>query len=166
MTPPPDPVETAWKIHAALADWTGKVDTKAAFALSIESALLAGVVALSGSDSRFSHLKGFWPVLIFWLGVSLLALSVVLSVLVVSPRTRGSKVAAEWPNNFIYFGHLQHWQPDALADELRQRDPMPVLTRQLVVMSKIAWTKHRRVQESLTLGVAGGFLVAVAGVLA
>ena len=134
----PDPSETAWKIHAALADWTGKVDAKATFALTIESATLAALVALSGSDSRFGNMKGFWPVLLFWAGVILVAASIVLSVLVVSPRTRNKNVATEWPENWIYFGHLQHWDSDSLADALRERDPLPVLTRQLVVMSKIA----------------------------
>jgi hypothetical protein len=75
-------------------------------------------------------------------------------------------VEAEWPDNFVYFGHLKHWDPDALADELRQRDPLPILTRQLVVMSRIAATKHRRVQESLIVALVGAFLVASAGIIA
>jgi hypothetical protein len=161
-----DPAETAWRIHAAVTDWTGKVDGKATFALTIESAVLAGLVALSGSQSRFGHLTTLWPALLFWVGVTLLAIAIVLSVLVVSPRTRDRKVEAEWPDNFVYFGHLKHWDPDALADELRQRDPLPILTRQLVVMSRIAATKHRRVQESLIVALVGAFLVASAGIIA
>lgn len=45
-----DPLETAWKIQAALVDWTGKADTKASIALSVQSTVLAlvGVLATSG----------------------------------------------------------------------------------------------------------------------
>ena len=35
-----DATDTAWRIHGALVDWTGKVDTKASFALTIESDVL------------------------------------------------------------------------------------------------------------------------------
>ncbi|MFD6548016.1 hypothetical protein, partial [Bacillus cereus] len=70
-----DPIETAWKIHAALVDWTGKVDTKASFALTIESALLGGVVALSGDGRVFHDLAGA-SVVWYVLGVFTLALSV------------------------------------------------------------------------------------------
>ncbi|CAM5360628.1 hypothetical protein SHIRM173S_13020 [Streptomyces hirsutus] len=44
-------------------------------------------------------------------------------------------------------------------------DPLPPLSRQLVVMSEIAWTKHRRVQWSLTLAVAGCTAFALATVV-
>ncbi|MFC0005431.1 Pycsar system effector family protein [Micromonospora siamensis] len=161
-----DPAETAWKIHAALVDWTGKVDAKASFALTIESAVLAGAVGLSNSGSRFGNLTGVWPLLIFWAGAGLLAVSVVLSVLVVMPRTRNKNVPTEWPSNFIYFGHLQHWSPEPLEQALRDLDPLPMLSRQLVVMSKIACTKHRRVQESFAAALVGAFLLVIAGMIA
>ncbi|MFI7431709.1 Pycsar system effector family protein [Micromonospora sp. NPDC049836] len=161
-----DPTETAWKIHAALVDWTGKVDTKASFALTIESAVLAGAVGLSNSGSRFGNLQGVLPLATFWFGVAFLAASVVLSVLVVMPRTRNKNIPTEWPSNFIYFGHLQHWSPEPLERALRELDPLPMLSRQLVVMSRIACVKHRRVQESLGLALLGGFLVVIAGMIA
>ncbi|WP_422744754.1 Pycsar system effector family protein [Micromonospora sp. WMMD754] len=161
----PDSTDTAWKIHAALADWTGKVDAKASFALTIESAVLAGAVGLSNSGSRFGNLHGVWPLLTFWVGVGLLAVAVVLAVLVVMPRTRNKNVPTEWPANFIYFGHLQHWSPEPLEQALRDLDPLPMLSRQLVVMSRIACTKHRRVQESLAAALVGAFLVAIAGMI-
>lgn len=162
---PSDPTETAWKIHAALVDWTGKVDAKASFALTIESAVLAGAVALWNSGTRFGKLSGPAPLVIFWAGVGLLAASVVLSVLVVMPRTRNKNIPVEWPSNFIYFGHLQHWSPEPLEQALRTLDPLPMLSRQLVVMSRIACVKHRRVQESLALAVGGAFLVAIAAMV-
>jgi hypothetical protein len=161
----PDPVETAWKIHTALSDWTGKVDAKASFALTIESAALAVIVGLSGADHRFGNLRGFWQNAPFWGGVFLLGLSALAAVSVVAPRIRANSVEPEWADNFIYFGHLKFWQPDQLEQALKDTDPLPALSRQLVVMSRIAWTKHRRVQVSLWLAIAGAALVGVAGMI-
>lgn len=161
----PDPVETAWRIHTALADWTGKVDAKASFALTIESATLAVMVGLSGPDHPFGRLHGFWANSLFWLGVALLALSAIASVSVVAPRTRNRHVKSEWRDNFIYFGHLQYWKSADLIEHLRKADPLPALSRQLIVMSRIACEKHRRVQQSLRLAVAGTALVGFSGII-
>ncbi|MFJ8669757.1 hypothetical protein [Streptomyces sp. NPDC093600] len=54
-----DPRETAWRIHAALGEWTARVDAKASFALTLESAALAGIAALSDKNRLFSNLTGF-----------------------------------------------------------------------------------------------------------
>ena len=45
-------------------------------------------------------------------------------------------------------------------------DPFPMLARQLVEMSKRNWTKHRKVQASLLLGVGGVALIALAAIMA
>jgi hypothetical protein len=161
-----DPVETAWRIHAALCDWTGKVDTKASFALTIESAVLGGVAALSVSGHRFNHLKGFWTQATFWAGVAALGLAALASISVVMPRTRRRHLDNEWRHNFIYFGHLKEWSPAELADYMRKEDPLLTLSRQLVNMSKIAWAKHARVRQSLLLATLGAALIALSGFLA
>ena len=51
----------------------------------------------------------------------------------------------------MFFGHLRHWNSDNLAKALSERDILPVLSRQIVNMSCIAWGKHRSVQLSLAL---------------
>ncbi len=149
-----DPAEVGWRIHSALTDWTAKVDTKASFALTIESALLAGVVALSGSGRSLSDLSGcavFWYVL----GILILILSVLMAVSVVAPRLRSQHLKSEASQNFIYFGHLRFLNATQVANHLNNSDIVPVLSRQLVVMSQIAWQKHRRVQLSLLLSPIG-----------
>src|SRR3712207_62647 len=115
-----DPVDTAWRIHGAIADWTGKVDTKASFVLTIESALL------------------------------------------VKPRVRRRDMADEWRDNFVFFGHRQSWRPEDLEAALAERSVLPVLTRQLVNMSKIAWRKHLLVEVSMLCAVVGTALVSLA----
>ncbi|MEU3418626.1 Pycsar system effector family protein [Streptomyces murinus] len=150
--------ETAWKVHDAVMDWTGKVDAKAAFALTLESAILAGVAAVAASDHRFARQGGAVGVLL-WLGVALLVAGTALAVLVVTPRVRSKHVAAEASTNFVFFGHLQHWTPQDLEQALESQDPLPMLSRQLVVTSKIAWRKHVYVKWSFRLAAVGGLLV-------
>lgn len=149
-----DPIDAAWKIHAALIDWTGKVDTKASFALTIESALLAGVVTLSGEGRVFYHLSG-WAVFWYVLGIVLLVTAVLCAIWVVRPRLRDANLKNEAPKNVIYFGHLRHLTAEAVQDRLQDSSLLPVLSKQLVEMSKIAWTKHKIVQWSLSLAPAG-----------
>lgn len=150
----PDPTDTAWKIHSALTDWTGKVDTKASFALTIESAVLVGVVTLSGNGRALADLHG-WGVFWYVLGVVILIAGLLSAVWVVRPRLRAQQVTGEVPTNFVYFGHLRQLTPGEVETNLRSDDILPVLSKQLVEMSKISWTKHRLVQVSLTLAPIG-----------
>lgn len=161
-----DPIDSAWRIHSAIADWTGKVDAKASFTLTVESAVLAGVVATSGAGGRFSHLSGFVDYLFYWAGIALLVASVLMAAWVVRPRLRHKLAGTEAKDNFIYFGHLRHWERDKLVEALNEGDLLPVLASQVINMSKIAWQKHLLVRYSLTAAVAGATCVAVAAALA
>ncbi|MCC9310940.1 DUF5706 domain-containing protein [Kitasatospora sp. RB6PN24] len=158
-------VSTAWSIHASLADFTGKVDSKASFALTIESAALGGIIALSGAGQLPGRGDGTLPVAALWAGVALLGTAAVLAVLVVMPRTASRDNPQSWRQDYIHYGHLRHWSPEQLAERLTTADPLPVLSRQLVTMSQIAWIKHRRVQQSLYCAVLGTLLVTLAGLI-
>jgi hypothetical protein len=160
-----DPVDTAWKIYTSLVDWTSKADTKASFALTVESATLAGILTLSGSGRHLTKLSGFGLNLLYWAGVGLLALAVLCSISAVVPQTRKRHLGREHQQNFFYFGHIRHWTPEDLANEIRRSDLLPVLARQLVVMSQIAWRKYRMVQLSLVSALAGAAFTALAGIL-
>lgn len=156
-------VETAWRVHAELGNWTAKVDAKASFALTLDSAATAGIIALSTDDHVLAHLHGWGARVLLWSGTVLILVSGVFAMLVVVPRLRGRKVKAEAASNFIYFGHLMHRQADELATALKNTDILPVLSRQLIVMSKIAWAKHRHVQTSFISFGVGAALVFFAG---
>ncbi|MBB4687399.1 Pycsar system effector family protein [Amycolatopsis jiangsuensis] len=152
-------IDSAWKIHATLADWTGKVDTKASFCFAVESAALATVTTLATNGRFFSNREHWLQGWVFGAGILLLILASLSAAMVVRPRLRRKKMKSEWRENYIYFGHLQHWDPKLLEETLRKSEPLPVLAAQLVNMSKIAWRKHLMVQISLTLGLLGlGFL--------
>jgi len=164
MAPDHDPVDSAWKIHTAIVDWTGKVDSKASFALAIESAVLAGVISMTGGRRRLANLGG-WAEVLFWSGMVFLLASLLCVVYVVRPRLRSKQVSAESASNFIFFGHLKDWNAEKLEEALRQEDVLPVLSRQLVNMSRIAWDKHRMLQLSLTGAAIAGGLISVAALL-
>ncbi|MFD9195444.1 Pycsar system effector family protein [Streptomyces phaeochromogenes] len=164
MSAPNEAVETAWRIHTELGGWTARVDAKASFALTLESAAAAGIIALSSDDHVLAHLGGWGARSLLWLGTSLILAGGIFAMLVVVPRLRTSKVKAEAPNNFIYFGHLMHREANELTIALKQTDILPVLSRQLIVMSEIAWKKHRHVQLSFVLFGLGSLVVFLAGV--
>jgi hypothetical protein len=156
-TPPPDPdaVSNAWNIHSALADWTGKVDSKASFALGLETALFAGLIALTGPGWRLDTLNGLGSQITFWTAAVLLVVAILLSAWVVIPSLRGRKMDNEAPNYFVFFGHLKSWKEADVVDALEHRPILPVLAHSLVIMSDIAWKKHRRVQLSMAAAVLG-----------
>lgn len=158
-------VDNAWKIHAAQVDWTGKVDTKASFAFALESAVIATAVALSAKDRLFSDLPEGIVTLFYWAGLLSLVAGAFFALVVVRPRLKASGVQTTSADNFIYFGHVQYWEADNLAEALKARDILPVITRQIVVMAEIAWQKHRWVQWSMTLGGVGGALLVACGLI-
>lgn len=154
-------LDTAWKIHQAQSDWTGRVDAKASFIFALSSAAVATTVTLSAKGRVFHNLPEQWLQWMFWAGLALLALGVYLSSRVVIPRLRASKMRSEYKANFIYFGHLQHWSASDLEAALREQDPLPVISSQIVAMAKIAWKKHRFAQWALRCGIAGAALEAL-----
>lgn len=157
--------ETAWKIHGELGSWTARVDAKASFALTLASAAVAGITALSAKDNALADLHG-WARFLLWAGTIVILLGGLSAMFVVMPRLRARKARTEAPANFIYFGHLMHRDPDELVTALKEADVLPILSRQLVNTSEIIWAKHRHVQWSFALLAAGAALVFIASVMA
>lgn len=147
----------AWRVHDAVGDWTARVDTKASIALAIETAAAGFVITLATGDGILAQTSG-WSSGLLGVGSCLLVLSVAVAIGVVFPQLRARKTKEESKENFIYFGHLRHWQPADLEKRLGAANPLGLtqLSVQLVNMSKIAWRKHVTLQWSLAL-----FLVAV-----
>lgn len=157
--------EDAWRIHAAVVDWTGKVDSKASFALALESAALGVIVTLTGEGRRLSGLDSYWETRLFWAGVGVLIAALLVVMTVVAPRLRSLRSRSEWRMNYVYFGHLRKWEPQELERALIRGDHLPVVSRNVVIMSKIAWRKHRRLQVSLWLAVLGAATVGLAPII-
>jgi hypothetical protein len=157
-----DPVATAWAIHGSIADWTRSVDNKASFASAVETAVLLGVLTLSAEGRQLSRVSGPLQLGLLWLGVAFLVVALLLVLWVVSPHLRTKKIGDEYRSNVIFFGHARYWQPRELTSFLSGADILPMLSRQIVAISNIAWKKHRNLQLSILASVIGAALVAIA----
>ncbi|MBA3618020.1 MAG: hypothetical protein H0W56_00180 [Acidothermales bacterium] len=95
------------------------------------------------------------------------ALGVLLAAFVVTPRLNRRRTKATWKDNFIYFGHLRHWQPADLRSKLKALDvdqELDLLATQLVSTAKIAWYKHSVLQFAMASLVLGVLLIVLAAV--
>ena len=84
-------LDTAWRIHEAHVDWTGKVDAKASFPLALESAATATTIALTAQGRVFSAFPSPVECWLYWIGLGGLGVAAVFALIVVAPRLRGSK---------------------------------------------------------------------------
>ncbi|WP_051837041.1 Pycsar system effector family protein [Streptomyces sp. NRRL WC-3742] len=162
-------LDTAWRIHSSLSEWIGRVDVKASFALSLETAALvaiAGVAQTTPPPGTHSAGRQTVTAVCLWFSAVLVATALVFAIAAVAPRIgpRGDtddRRNDDRRNDVIYFGHLRHWSADELTEALSEQDLLPALSRQLVVLSRIAWKKHVRVRCSLVLGGIGVTLAAL-----
>jgi hypothetical protein len=160
-----DPLETAWKLQTGLNESTGKADTKASFALAIQSTVLALVGILTQGKPNPPSLEHGPSLVLLWAGVVFLACGACCAAAAVSPNLRKERRGPRPDDDFLFFGHLRQWDPTALKTALQEKDILPQLSRQIVVMSEIAWAKHRRVQWSFALAAAGSLALGLAAML-
>ncbi|MFI7481443.1 Pycsar system effector family protein [Kocuria sp. M1R5S2] len=158
-------IENAWQIHSAQMDWTGKVDAKAGFAVALDSAAIATLVALSGQNMIFANMGDTWAWLPYWASVVLFIVGGFLALWAVAPSLRWRQMKAERQENFVFFGHAKGWQPEFLDAALRTDDVSLVLSRQIVAMAGIAWKKHLKVGWSLWLIGAGVLSLFIAALI-
>jgi Pycsar effector protein len=146
--------ETAWHIHAAPLDWTGKADTKASVLIAAESGVLASIIEAGTGTHSISWSSGSLRIVCAWGGICTLVVALLLAIAVVVPRRYRANPGAQQRRDFIYFGHLRNWSPVELSIVLAV-NPIPVLSQNLVAMSKIAWRKHCLVRASVLTAVVG-----------
>lgn len=153
----------AWRVHTAQETWTAKVDAKASIVFALQGAVLVTVVAASAGDGVFAALSECRLALLV-VGVLCTLASAACAGAVVFPLLGSSSDhERDHRDNFIYFGHLRHWQdPRALADRLGRLsadEELEQLARQLTAMGRLNWVKHRRLQKAVVLGLLGVTLV-------
>ena len=159
------PIETAWQLHSAQMEWTGKVDAKAGFILTLDAAAVTTAIALSADGMVFDGIAASQFQILYDLSILLFIAAALLAAWAVAPVLRLGNLEEEAKSDFIYFGHARYWEADDLATALEEVDPLPNVTRQVVRMSRIVWKKHRRVACSTWLTVAGIILIALTGYL-
>jgi len=149
----------AWQVHGALEAWGARVDRKAGMLLAHQGGgFLLGVTALPSHGSATIMIA-----LVLLLTAMCATAAAALPVLGSAQR-----LARESTTNLVYFGHLRTWQPTALAAEIAQvtaHAETLMLARQLVVLSRMNWRKHRLVQASWAITLPAMCLGAAAVVL-
>jgi hypothetical protein len=158
-------VENAWKIHQSITEWTKAVDAKAAFALTLELALIATVISLTNKHEIFSMKPSAPGQVLVWAGLLALISAAGTAASAVTPQLRDRRTTEEARTSFIYFGHARLWNPKHLQAEIVSRDLLPQLSQQIVVMSQIAWNKHIKVRWSFILALLATFSLICAAVL-
>lgn len=157
-------VEFAWRVHTAQENWTSKVDTKASVFFTVNLAGLAAVLAFrTQKDGLLATLTG-WRHGFADLGILLCGIAVVVAGVAIFPLL-GPVREHQTRRDAIYFGHLRHRSPTNLAQQLvslTEREQIEQVSRQLVVMAKGNWTKHRCLQLALLTALVGyGSLFAI-----
>ena len=154
-----DPVASAWELHRAQSDWTGRVDAKASFSFGIQAAAVTTASALVGAGV-LAQPADWYEFLLFFGAIALLAVGALMGALVVAPQLRSENLKQESRSDHIYFGHLRYLSAEQLRERLAEEDLLPVLSRQVIRMAGIAWTKHVHVQWSIWLGFGGALVLA------
>ncbi|MFC4332028.1 Pycsar system effector family protein [Streptomyces andamanensis] len=147
--------KTAWRIQAAVADGMAKADSKASFALTMQSAALAVLVLLATSARAVGDLDAAAPKALSWRGILRMTGGVSCAARASSPNLGNERQGPEGEGDFLCFGHVRRLDPAVLEAALRGNDPLLSPSRHMVMTSEIAWTKHRRVQWLLPLAAAG-----------
>ncbi|WP_405900341.1 DUF5706 domain-containing protein [Streptomyces sp. NBC_00727] len=161
----PPAVTTAWRIHASLAEWTGRADAKASTALSVELAVLAGGMALISSGRGTGQDGNVVSAVLMGSGMLLVLLGVFMAAAALFPRSwtrTGRTGEAAPPENFVYFGTLRRMPSERVVAMLRDTDVLEVLSGQLVTMSHIGWRKLVLVKYSLIAACSGLLLISLA----
>jgi hypothetical protein len=159
-------LDFAWQVHAAVSQWSGRVDTKASIVLTLELAVFGAITAFSKGQEPLSNLSGT-RLVSYRIGIILLAVSAMLAGIVVFPQLRRRRARRNWQLSLIYFGHLRRWEPTDLARrlaELSSQDQLSMLSRQLVATSQVTWTKNHRLQWSMLTAFAGVVLVVISAI--
>jgi hypothetical protein len=139
----------AQKVHDSVAGSIGKADAKAGFVATLNTAVLAGVVALV----QLEQIGTAGRVLVS-LGLALMVAALLCAVAAVLPilRARHTRHGA---GNVLYFGTVRHYSPEELADRLTTEDTAREMCAQAVVLSRLSWIKHRLLQAAMIATLAG-----------
>jgi len=139
--------------------WTSNVDNKSSFALGLETGLLAGAVALRGSEDFLQTFHNGFSGVLWATAIVLLGSAVLITTLVVAPRLNSRRLSKDTTKDYIFFGHLAQKYPQGetaeLVKALETEPVLDVIARQLQVMGRFAWQKHRRLQLAMIVGTAG-----------
>ena len=161
--PPPieDALEFAWRSHQAQETWTSRVDNKAAIFFTLNGAVLVALLAFRIDSGTYLGRLDASAGSALDLGILVCALAVAVAAVAIFPMLGGVS-GRQRSRDGIYFGHLRHREPAELAAQFRAQtadERLAQLTRQLVVMARQNWFKHRILQASFLTAWVGYTIV-------
>jgi hypothetical protein len=162
-------IEFAWRVHMAQVFWANNADVKASILLALEGGALYAVISSLGDGGLLARLGGRPYPVASAIGIFALLLAIAAAAIAVFPRLRKKDEGRDRHRQVIYFGDLRHWKAAELSSHiagLAKGEELDVLSRQLTEMSKHNWVKHRWVQISLILSLAGILSMVVSAVAA
>jgi MFS superfamily sulfate permease-like transporter len=154
-----------WRVHEAQVSWANNADVKASILLALEGGALYAVISAFGDGGLFARLGGRPYPVVGATGILALLLAIVAATVAIFPRLGQADKDRDQRQQVIYFGDLRRWSAEDLSTHiagLAARGELDVLSRQLTEMSQHNWVKHRWVQVSLILSIAGILTTAVA----
>lgn len=98
--------------------------------------------------------------LLQWVAGGFLVAAVIAAVLVVVPVLPGRRAGDHW----LHLGALRRLPAGELASRI-QVGHLEEICHQATVLSRIAYTKHRRLRWSLLIALAGGITAALAAIV-
>jgi hypothetical protein len=137
-------IDTAWRIFGASSEWHSRLDVKAGFTLTADTALLAGAIALTKDKGVLAGLPELSRYC-FYIGAFCIVVSLWSAIGVVAPVTRPAKdLKIEASNGkFIYIGNLKFLGESKILDYLNNNEmTLPALAKELKNISAIGWLKH------------------------
>jgi hypothetical protein len=158
--------EFAWRVHAAQEAWAGKADVKASILLALEAGALYAIMSALGNGGFLAR-SGRQPRLADTVGILLVLLAILAAAIAIFPRLGLKGESNNRQPNAIYFGDLRRWssmQLRSYLENLTEHEELEALSRQLTEMGRHNWAKHRWVQISLILSLAGIFMIAFGAV--
>jgi hypothetical protein len=158
-------IDFGWQAHGAIQGWTASVDTKASIVVVVETAVAGAATGALITNGGELHRASGLHLACAIAAVALLVAAVASALWVVFPRLKRSRTQRLAADGLVYFGHLQHRDPDNIAQALAVLTPAEErrqLALQLRVTGQVAWDKHAWLQRSLVCFGAGAGLLVVA----
>ena len=162
-------VAFAWLVHKAQATWANNADVKASILLALDAGAVYAAVSALSDGGFLARPGGRETSVAVAVGVSALLLAIGAAAIAIFPRLGNRRAAVSRRSHVIYFGDLRRWQAAELSAHLAgltEDDELDMLSRQLTEMARQNWAKHRWVQLSLVLSLAGILMIAVPALIA
>jgi hypothetical protein len=160
------PLEFAWRVHTAQGLWGGNADVKASVLLALEGGVMYAAIAALSAGRLFD---GREYRVVAAAGIIALLLAIAAGTIAIFPRLRRRDKDPEAQRQVIYFGDLRHWKAQQLSayiGGLTADEQLGVLCQQITEISALNWVKHRWVQASLVLSLAGITIITASAALA